>query len=445
MTAFAKFASRVGLGDELGGVLARGVSAALLVRIAGMISGLLLYLVLARLLAPSGFGRYALALSWLNVLAMVATLGTDNAALRFVGEYRATGNWAGARGYQEFAARLSLIVGVGLALAAATIALNVLDREAAYVFIVAFAAIPLIAQIAQRQAVLRAYGAVVSGLMPEQVVRPLAIVVLVAVVVLFTPQLTPISAAACLLTGTFGSFLLGRWLLTQRQPVQFAQALPLYEVRQWLGTALRLGVFSWAYTLFRQLDLLMVGSLSSSHAAGVYAVATRCADVAIFVVLAIDTILAPMVAGLHAQGDRARLGLLVRRAARVALLLSLSACVLLWLTGPWLLAAFGPDYVRGYGTLAILVAGQLLGVACGYGPYLLTMTGREVDALAVLLAALTVDCIANLLLIPPYGNAGAAWATVLAAVVWRVGSALIAWLRIGINPLPFGPMLRAAP
>ena len=466
MKRLANLGARLGLGDELGRVLARGVGAALLVRVSGMASSLALYLVLARLLEPTGFGHYALALSWLNVLAMVATLGTDNGALRFVAQYRIGGAWAELRGYQLLASRLSLIVGATLAVVAAFVAVLALQGAAAWTFAIVFMAIPFVAQIAQRQAVLRAYGSVMAALVPEQVARPVIMVILLVALATAAPVVapivatgvatgvapgvttvvatgvTPLGAAACLLGATLCSFALGRWLLAQRQPPQLKATAPRYDTALWLRTALRLGVFSWLYALVRQMDLLMVGALSPIQDAGVYAVATRCADIAIFVSLAIDAIIAPMVARLHAEGDRVRLGTLVRRGARIALALTAPTCIALWLAGPWVLSWFGATYSAGYAPLAILLAGQLLAAATGYGTYLLTMTGRETDALVLLLAAVVVDVLANLVLIPLYGNVGAAGATLLTALVWRSGCVLLAWWRLGINPLPFGRLLR---
>ena len=458
MKRLANLGARLGLGDELGRMLARGVGAALLVRVGGMASSLALYLVLARLLEPTGFGHYALALGWLNVLAMVATLGTDNGALRFVAQYRHGGAWAELRGYQLLASRLSLIVGATLAVVAALVAVLALQGAAAWTFAIVFMAIPFVAQIAQRQAVLRAYGSVIAALVPEQVARPVIMVILLVALAAAAPVVapmlatgvatrvatgvTPLGAAACLLGATLCSFALGRWLLAQRQPPQLKATAPRYDTALWLRTALRLGVFSWLYALVRQMDLLMVGALSPIQDAGVYAVATRCADIAIFVSLAIDAIIAPLVARLHAEGDRVRLSTLVRRGARIALALTAPTCIALWLAGPWVLSWFGATYSAGYAPLAILLAGQLLAAATGYGTYLLTMTGRETDALVLLLAAVVVDVLANLVLIPLYGNVGAAGATLLTALVWRSGCVLLAWWRLGINPLPFGRLLR---
>ena len=60
----------------LGHPLTMGIVRALAVRVAGMASALLLYVVLARNLTVAEFGIYALVLGWLNLLAMFASGGT---------------------------------------------------------------------------------------------------------------------------------------------------------------------------------------------------------------------------------------------------------------------------------------------------------------------------------------------------------------------------------
>ncbi|HEV3048990.1 MAG TPA: hypothetical protein VGX50_01695, partial [Longimicrobium sp.] len=78
------------------------------------------HLLLARTLGGSGYGHYAYALAWLNVLLVPATLGADRLVVRQVAVYRAAADWPSWRGLLEWAGRS--VLGAALALSLLAIA-----------------------------------------------------------------------------------------------------------------------------------------------------------------------------------------------------------------------------------------------------------------------------------------------------------------------------------
>ena len=180
--------------------LTLGVLRALAVRVAGMASAMLLYLVLARSLVVAEFGTYALVLGWLNLLAMFATVGTANATLRFLPQYSVRGEFGLASGYLRYVMRLSLAVALPLTAVAIGFVYLRFDARTASIAAVLLLAIPLVALIAQRQATLRVSGSIVFALLPEQVIRPLATVALVCVFGLLWAPLDALHAGASFAT-----------------------------------------------------------------------------------------------------------------------------------------------------------------------------------------------------------------------------------------------------
>ncbi len=418
-----------------------GVVRALAVRVAGMASALLLYVVLARSLAVAEFGIYALVLGWLNLLAMFATAGTANTTLRFLPQYSVRGEFGLASGYLRYVMRLTLAVALPLTALAIGFVYLRFDARTASAAAVMLLAIPLVALIAQRQATLRVSGSIVFALLPEQVIRPLATVGLVCVFGLLWAPPDALQAALALLLATLLSYVVGLRLLA-RVPLPWSGAAPVYDRPVWLRATIQLGMFSWLYALLRQQDLLLVGALLDAKSAAHYAVALRCADIALFVPLAMDVLVTPLVSERHAQGDRMALALLVRRSARLAPLLTLPVAFALAAISPWLLPLFGDAYIAALSALLVLIAGQALAVCTGYGAYLLTMTGHERVALWILLAAIGVHLLLCVLLIPRFGLIGAALACSAGSLIWRLGAAFAAWRMLGVNGLPFGPLLR---
>ncbi len=429
------------LAAVLGRPLTLDVLRSLAVRVLGMLAALLLYLVLARQLPVAEFGVYALAFGWLNLLAMVATLGTDNAALRFLPQYRASGELDLAAGFQRFAMRLSLLVAVPLTLCAIALAAWRLTPATAQVASILLLALPFIALIAQRQALLRVGGRVVAAVLPEQLLRPLATAAFALCIVAVLGALDARQAAVALVLATLLGFVAGSVLLA-RTDIPWRGVAPREDRAAWFATSLRLGLFSWLYLLLRQLDLLLVGALLDAERAAQYAIATRCADIALFVALAVDVLIAPLVAQRHAQGDRVQLAALMRRSVQLSAGLTVPAALLLIVASPWLLGLFGASYVEGRAAFVVLVIGHALAVCGGYGSYLLTMTGREREALAILLVALCVHATACVLLVPQFGLVGAALGCAAGSLTWRLGSAWMAWRALGVNPLLVGVRMR---
>src|SRR5262245_48920339 len=76
---------------------------------------------IARRLGAEGYGRYAIALTLVQVLAVGGQCGLDGAAVRFAAALRAQESWPRLRGFVRFAAWAPLLAGAGIALVAAAV------------------------------------------------------------------------------------------------------------------------------------------------------------------------------------------------------------------------------------------------------------------------------------------------------------------------------------
>ena len=89
--------------------LSRSGAMVLLIRVLGAACILLSYIVLARGLGVTGFGEYAQAVTWLQVLGVFAKLGLDNASLRYVSEYDTKGEVRKLNGFIRDSTRISIL------------------------------------------------------------------------------------------------------------------------------------------------------------------------------------------------------------------------------------------------------------------------------------------------------------------------------------------------
>ena len=176
------------------------------------------------------------------------------------------------------------------------------------------------------------------------------------------------------------------------------------------------------------MDALLLGFFDyGPDAIGVYHVATRLVTIAVFVLAPVNASFGPHLAHLYHQGRLDEVRRIYRVATGWVLRLSLPAFVALLVFPEQLLRLVGgPGLAGGAAVTVVLALGQLVNAATGPCGTLLNMSGRVSVNMADNLAALLLNVLLNLWLIPAYGILGAAvaWAVSLAAVniarVWQV-------------------------
>jgi O-antigen/teichoic acid export membrane protein len=228
-------------------------------------------------------------------------------------------------------------------------------------------------------------------------------------------------------------FLLAQLWLAQALPPAARSSLPAYRTREWLGVALPLVFISAMHLALSQIDILMVGILLTPADAGVYAAAARIGAFVIFGLIAVNGIVAPMIARLFTEGHRTALQHMVTLAGRAGLAFALVAALALAVFGDWILSLFGPAFPKGYGALLILVAGQLINAFAGSVGFLMTMTGHERQAAKIMLLSLALNILLNAVLIPVWGLEGAATATAITTALWNLAMLGYVKRRLGIH------------
>ena len=73
----------------------------------------------------------------------------------------------------------------------------------------------------------------------------------------------------------------------------------------------------------------------------------------------------------------------------------------------------------------------------GAAGFLMTMTGQHREAARIFFAALVLNVILNLVLIPSFGAAGAASATAISKLAWNVALTAYTIVFLGLNPTLF--------
>lgn len=393
------------------------------VRIASMVASFLVGVQLARGLGVNGYGYYGIALSIITIATVPAELGLPALVTREVAANSARGDFPKLFGVLRWSNRLALRMAAMIVAGVAVIGVVLLNTRLPVVgtaVLAGAAMIPLGISARIRGGALQGLHHIVRGQIPDNLLRPLALSLL-----LFAAHLLNIKVgapAAMALNGVAAgvAFLFAYTWLRQRMPKRGAGAA--VEVGQgWLASTIPLALIDGMRMLQLELTTILLGLVSAPSSVGLFRIAVVTATVAAAPQALLNQTVTPIIARLHASSDRNRLQLLVTYAAWVqtlgVLLLSLP---LLLAPGFLLTLVFGEGYAPAANALRLLAIGQVVSAAFGPNVVLLNMTRHERRVTRATTVGLAFNSVAVLLLGGMFGAFGAACGFVASLITWNL-------------------------
>ena len=395
----------------------------------GSVMGLVLAAVVGRHLGPGGAGTYFLVVAVFMIASNVAELGADTGLVRYVSRARATGRGEEIPHLVRAAVTPVLLVGLGLVAVAVAIGLARPDlfSNVSPLLIVAAAVLAVLSSLtALVLGVVRGLGDVTTYPVLQNITLPLLRLSGIVAVLLAGLGVTSVLIAwmapipLILLVGASVA-----WRMVERQP-----RLPEVRRREmsrdfWSFSATR-GVSAAVEVLLEWADVLIVGALASPTAAGIYAVATRCARAGEVVQQAARIAIGPPVSAAFAREDHDAIRRMYGNVTAAMIWVSWPFYAVLAVFGGTVLSIFGDGFSTGATTLAILAMAMAVATAAGAVQSILLMGGRGSWQLADKTTVLVVNVALDFALVPLWGIEGAAvaWAIAILAdtalVVWQV-------------------------
>ena len=403
---------------------------------------LLTSMFLANLLGASGYGVYTYAIAWTNLLSIPATLGLDKLLVREIAIYQTQSSWDLMRGILRWANQTVLWGSIGLALLAGAIAYvsgRVTQSQTLLAFCIALVSLPIASLRSLRLAAMRGLHKIAIGLLPETLLAPLLVIALTATVDLILPErlVAPWVVGIYLISTTI-TFGIGARLLANCVPPQIRETIPKYQVRVWLRSAFPLMLLGGMLIINNRTDILMLGAIKGTEAVGIYVVCIRGAQLITFILMAVNTNLAPTAASLYAQGKLNELQGVITQCSRVVSVVSFLITVILIAASNWYLSLFGSEFIQGQNALIFLCIGSFVNATTGSVGVLLNMTGHEGYNAASVAASAILNVIGNALLIPRFGIDGAALTTASSTIFVNVVKVLWVRQKLGIDATAFG-------
>jgi O-antigen/teichoic acid export membrane protein len=383
--------------------------------------------VLTRYLGPDGYGRYTLALTYVQLFGVLADVGLFTTVVRDISRAperteELVGNALALRallalGVIVLASAVSLLlpyapnVRVGIVIAGAPLLLGMLTTS----------------MVAVLQSRLRMSRAVAGDVLGRA--AAFLVVVLVAALDLGFYAVLGAAAAGALVT------LLVTWLLTRR----LVSLRPRVEPAVWRGllaAGLPLGVALAINEVYFRADTFIISLYEPYGQVGAYTLAYRVLELALVIGTVFLTTSFPVLAeSVHSDEPRARRT--IQDSTEVLVILGAPL-----VAGGLVLA---PDIVRLAGgeqfdasvtpLRILLVAGALAWVNGVFG-FALIAKDRQISALWLNLGALTVNVALNLALVPRYGIVAAAVVTVGSELLILLGSYPLMRRHLGFFPRP---------
>jgi len=400
------------------------------------------HMLLAQWLGVAHYGHYVYALAWLNVLVTLVQVGMNTSTMRLTAELRAKNNHGAVLGLSRFSTLVVLVCGcVIIATIIGAVALTVVYELALFTptqvqtLAIMLPLVIVLGLLNQRMAILQGFERVAQAHMFLEVVRPVLLIAIMAVLLgvmeFEAPIAMAVNALATMLTLVVASVVVVRLLNSVDRNTGL---VPEYHNRTWLAVSLPYLVIGGLTVVMDQSDVLILGTLMGGAAAGLYLPALKLSQLILFPMLAIRSQAAPLLAKLYAENQLSEL----QRQMNTSTVSSVLFGFVLLVVGIWqrefLLGLFGAEFVEAAPAILVLAFGMATFVITGGIEVFLIFGPFERMLVKIYVLVVVVNIALNLILIPLMGFVGAAYATAATIILRGVLSVYVVWRKTGILP-----------
>lgn len=412
--------------------LARDTALVYGAQMAGVLMGLVVSILVARVLGPDGRGAYAWIMTMHLFGVQLGLLGADTMYRRLAAHRpQVAPTLAANGGIQSLAG--GLLTG---AVVMAVCLVQPVGESHPMGTLLGMLAIPgaMLVALANGLAVGLGQAKMVAI---NELSQRVMIVAMVGLVFLFSGTLTLNSLMAAVFAALTVTGLLAAWHRVRRTPLPWVFSARLWwHERFMLVGALGSGMATFG---LQKLDLVMLGAWRPLAESGYYAVAQTLMDASLILPATLGFLMLSRLAALETRAER-RL-MLLRLLGVMLAGFAVVALVAAWL-GQWIIPLlFGQPFVEAVPVFHVLMASAVAGAAFLICQNAAAGIGRVRYVMAGPAVGVAVKVLAGLALIPGFGMMGAAWGNMLAYAAAALVALGVAWTGSRHLP-PEGPVLR---
>lgn len=421
----------------------RGSSLLLFGRLFSLVVNLAAQVLVVRAFSKSDYGAFAYALSMIAMAQHVSLLGLNKAVARFVPIFQERGDYRAVFG--TILTALATVIGLGLALMFLTFGLRgvlvgsvVTDPLAVALMMTLIALAPLQSLDHVFQSLLSVFARPRAIFFRRYVLKPLlklAAILLVMAVHGDVQLLATCQVVAGVIGAVLYAMILWQVLRDEHLLEKFDARQLRYPVRRIFRFSVPLLSSNLVLALKTAMDVFLLERIHGSQEVAGFRGVVPVANLTLIVMQSFRLLYVPMASRLFARhNDAAVNNLFWQSAVWTAVMTFPIFAVSVFLAEPLTVLLFGSRYAESATVLAILAAGNYLNAAVGLNADTLEAYAR-VRAIAIITIITGVVALGlNYLLIPPFGAAGAALATVAAVAARNIANHTALAIYTAVKP-----------
>ena len=411
------------------------------IRLSGLSLTFAVNVIIARTVGEKGFGLYAYIYSWLLIAYASMTLGLQTVSLKMVGEYMAGRQWGLLRGYVKYTQVALALFSTAAAGCILLFSISLDDKiyGARWEFAAAALLLPLYAMFMFRMFLLQSLGKSIEAYLLGLVIRPLLLVILVAIgfyamgITFNVLTLVLLDIPSIVL-----SLLVITYFIRKAMPPECLASEPITETRRWIDLAKPIYLSAGFGVALSQMDIILLGMFAvPQEDLGVFAAATKLAVLIPMGAISVNAVAVPVISRQWAEGKMDDLQETVSRMSLFVILVTMPIILVIIFGGEFFLSIFGESFTRGYTVLLIIATGQVINAFVGPVGYIMNVTRLQWHASMVMFSTVLLDLTLNMFLIPAYGITGAAISFSVSMIFCDVAIFIVVANKLGIYSFPF--------
>jgi O-antigen/teichoic acid export membrane protein len=425
----------------------RGGAWAVVGRLLGLVLGVGINVLLARVLSPADFGRYFVALTTVSFLSILGMLGLNRAVVRFVGAALAKELYYRSRAIL----RIVLLVGSGSGIViallysatgeilAAPLGLNQTSSEK--MLIAVWVGLQCVQQL--HVAALRSFQDI-RAVMALDASGGVLVRGSMFLAILFLALFGSISLVEVLLATVLAlmiGLVLARSALNLNvSPLRHSRSKIVKSAkttrvifRRLFKTSVPLMGAAVAFSLLNHSMVWILAAFSHEEVVALFTASFRLGTIATFLALCAAQIVPPIIAELYSRSDIETLRTLLQTISAWSTLFTLIVIGLFIAFGePLLSLLYGDYYGSGALVLTILSFGWLVSAWAGQAQDMLMMSGHEKAFMAIVVLATALGITLSMVMVRPFGAEGIAFAWVISITLQNLTALCVVRKRLGI-------------
>lgn len=378
---------------------------------------------LARVLGAEEFGIYSLALSAAAIVSTISLLGMDDAALRNIAVYASQKDdkslWGTLQLTFVFTISMSIILGIVLFYFADSIAKIIFSEPllASMLRLVALI-VPILTLSEMLVFATRGFKRMDYGVIARDFIQlPIRIVLLVILALL---NLNAFTAMITFGVADLTASLALVFFLNKKFPLKRPLKAAKRDVRGLLNFSLPFWFSDILNTVRNNIQVMMLGSLSTITSAGIFTIVSRVNLLSIITYRSVQTSIRPIIAELQSKNRWNDVGHLYQTSTRWALLVNIPMTLIMILFSEEILQIFGESFKEGGLALAILAVSEFVKVLTGMSGTIIDMSGLNRLKMVNTTIQVVLAVGLNVYLIPRWGLLGAAVAVFISIAIMNV-------------------------